>query len=560
MALKRFPDLMRLKDQSCNSNERLTIEETADNGVVKMEDEASCTSCSGTRLHNLVDQGSGYDDRGKRLMNLKRRSGVRRRRKATHEWGKFSPVFSSDSLQSNVTLLSCSLYTGSKMKEDEDNPNGKETDERTCYSYEFSGSCVDSKGLDKYSYSMENHISNDQEKMETVANKMTVIRMLEQALEEEKAAHTALCIELEKERAAAASAADEAMAMILRLQKEKASIEMETRQYLRMIEERFAYDEEEKFILQEMLIRRERENHFLEQKIEAYRMSFRGNEQSNCELSELLDVMGQRPSFSLDSPEDLCLIPQRIESTESLVNKADANFMGSRTFNGNENYLSYDGDELMKDREHKDQVNSNLHRSKLDTESVILDVHVIEDNIELKRDKNENISGPSFNTASDEPRDFHLACKKSGVQSSCSSSTLLSTSKAEIAPDSERTVVGLTRSVMSDSSSKTLPFDSGRRSLSADISERLNIDTEIEMLSERLRMLQDGKENLTFFTGCGESIKGQLKLLEEIANQLQEIKQLRDPMRGASLHPSSSKVMLKKRRCQSDSRETCESS
>ncbi|KAE8703975.1 hypothetical protein F3Y22_tig00110462pilonHSYRG00449 [Hibiscus syriacus] len=81
------------------------------------------------------------------------------------------------------------------------------------------------------------------------------IRMLEQALEEEKTKHAAICLELDKERAAAASAADEAMAMILRLQEDKASIEMEARQYQRMMEENFAYDDEEMNILKEILDR-----------------------------------------------------------------------------------------------------------------------------------------------------------------------------------------------------------------------------------------------------------------------------------------------------------------
>ncbi|KAJ7950435.1 Myosin-binding protein 2 [Quillaja saponaria] len=399
LALKMLSDVVVLRDQSCNSNARLIREGTSDNGVVKMEGDVSCSSCSGPRLHNLVDQGSGYDDKRKRLMN-KRRSGVRRRRKTTHEWEKFSPVFPSDSLQTDATLLSFSPCTGIKIEDDEDFPNGKNMDEISCCSYKFSGSCVDSKGLDKYSYSMENYISNYQEKTENVANEMTVIRMLEQALAEEKAAHTDLCIELEKERVAAATSADEAMAMISRLQKEKASIEMETMQYRRMIEERFAYDEEEMNILKEMLIRREMENHFLEKEIEAYRISSGGNEQSNVELSELLDVMGQRPSSLLDSPEDLQLIPQQVESTESLVNKVEicgnqsSDFMGPETFNGTEKYLSCDGKEMVKDREH--QVNCNLHSSMLDTEPVILDVHVIEDNIEFSKEKKEKMSEPSF--------------------------------------------------------------------------------------------------------------------------------------------------------------------
>ncbi|CAD5327760.1 unnamed protein product [Arabidopsis thaliana] len=100
---------------------------------------------------------------------------------------------------------------------------------------------------------------------------MDKVRLLEVAIEEERVAKAALVVELEQERAASASAADEAMAMILRLQADKASLEMEGKQYERMIDEKFAYDEEEMNILKEILFKREREKHFLEKELETYK-------------------------------------------------------------------------------------------------------------------------------------------------------------------------------------------------------------------------------------------------------------------------------------------------
>ncbi|KAL1200412.1 Myosin-binding protein 3 [Cardamine amara subsp. amara] len=100
---------------------------------------------------------------------------------------------------------------------------------------------------------------------------MDKVGLLEEAIEEERVAKAALMVELEEERAASASAADEAMAMILRLQADKASLEMEGKQYERMIEEKFAYDEEEMNILKEILFKREREKHFLEKELETYK-------------------------------------------------------------------------------------------------------------------------------------------------------------------------------------------------------------------------------------------------------------------------------------------------
>ncbi|KAJ6683637.1 hypothetical protein OIU85_007336 [Salix viminalis] len=140
------------------------------------------------------------------------------------------------------------------------------------------------------------------------------IKVLEQALEEEYAACSALYLELEKERSAAATAADEAMAMILRLQEEKALIEMEARQYHRMIEEKSAYDLEEMNILKEILLRREREKHFLEKELETYRQVIFGNEQLESDLQDIGTTHEQRASLQY-SREDPYLLLRRISES-----------------------------------------------------------------------------------------------------------------------------------------------------------------------------------------------------------------------------------------------------
>ena len=110
------------------------------------------------------------------------------------------------------------------------------------------------------------------------------VKELEEALKKERAARAAVCVELDKERSAAASAADEAMAMIHRLQDEKAAIEMEAMQFQRMVEEKSTFDAEEMVILKDILIRREREKHFLEKEVEAYRDLLVEAEESECSL------------------------------------------------------------------------------------------------------------------------------------------------------------------------------------------------------------------------------------------------------------------------------------
>ncbi|KAL9272734.1 Myosin-binding protein 3-like protein [Drosera capensis] len=132
---------------------------------------------------------------------------------------------------------------------------------------------------DNNSLSSEDQRINVRSGLEFEGEPGNSIIVLKQALEEAQAARASLWSELEKERIAAATAADEAMAMILRLQQEKASIEMDARQYQRIIEEKSTYDEEEMGILKEIIVRREREKHFLEKQVEAFRNLVLGTEQ-----------------------------------------------------------------------------------------------------------------------------------------------------------------------------------------------------------------------------------------------------------------------------------------
>lgn len=149
--------------------------------------------------------------------------------------------------------------------------------EATLPSIESDGQCDEDEATEKDSSFVEELVRNAQGGG-LEGNEAYTIRILEQALEEEHAARTALYLELEQERNAAATAADEAMAMILRLQEDKASIEMEARHYHRLIEEKYAYDEEEMNILKEILVRRETEIHFLENEVEAYQQMILSSE------------------------------------------------------------------------------------------------------------------------------------------------------------------------------------------------------------------------------------------------------------------------------------------
>ncbi|KAB1208100.1 hypothetical protein CJ030_MR6G021500 [Morella rubra] len=99
---------------------------------------------------------------------------------------------------------------------------------------------------------------------------VSTIELLKAALKAERKALCALYAELEEERSASAISANQTMAMITRLQEEKAAMQMEALQYQRMMEEQAEYDQEALQLLNEIMIKREKEKQELEKELEIY--------------------------------------------------------------------------------------------------------------------------------------------------------------------------------------------------------------------------------------------------------------------------------------------------
>ncbi|MED6180377.1 hypothetical protein PIB30_009730 [Stylosanthes scabra] len=99
----------------------------------------------------------------------------------------------------------------------------------------------------------------------------STIDQLKTALKSERKALSAIYQELEEERSASAVAANQTMAMITRLQEEKAAMRMEALQYQRMMEEQAEYDQEALQLLNELMLKREKEKQELEKELEEYR-------------------------------------------------------------------------------------------------------------------------------------------------------------------------------------------------------------------------------------------------------------------------------------------------
>ncbi|OAY32812.1 hypothetical protein MANES_13G047500v8 [Manihot esculenta] len=504
----------------------------------------------------------------------------------------------------HVSTSSClNHYWDNVSHGNQDVPNGTESNERMRHRFELDGSYKKGKAINRDQLSVEKFTCDSEDRLSSAGNDANAIRVLEQALKEEKAARAALYQELDKERAAAATAADEAMAMILRLQEDKASIEMEARQYHRVIEEKCAYDEEEMNILKEIIVRREREILFLEKEVEAYeQMNFPGNDLPDGDSSYKINKKEQKLPLSIGSNENPLPVPQQIENSESIGEKEvdakwSSNYEHLHTLTSGEEMMprheesasdfsasqrlvqktpSVAGkekaerdinmislgmkapqisgsseEELKKYGEHWNQAVYDMHNSMLDIESTVYDVHVIDDKTLPLKENVRKESGPLSVPTSD-----------SGVQNSQFLSDGLTTSITEFEPKVHGSSSNMHDESLFSSSSpyRTLSMDSRRRSPSVVDDERLKIDNEVEWFRERLRIVQDEKEKLTFTAEHRERVSAQLRLVEDIVNHLREIQLLREPARKVSLPPSSSKENVKKRHHRSVSSEDIESS
>ncbi|KAK7393443.1 hypothetical protein VNO78_21999 [Psophocarpus tetragonolobus] len=103
---------------------------------------------------------------------------------------------------------------------------------------------------------------------------------LRQKIEYYKKCMDSLQKELEEERNASAVATNEAMSMITRLQEEKAALQMEALQYLRMMEEQAEYDNDELDKVNDLLTEKDRQLQDLEAELEFYRSNMPNDDES----------------------------------------------------------------------------------------------------------------------------------------------------------------------------------------------------------------------------------------------------------------------------------------
>jgi len=306
------------------------------------------------------------------------------------------------------------------------------------------------------------------------------VEVLEQVLGEERAARASLALELEKERNAAASAADEALGMILRLQEEKASIEMEARQYQRMIEEKSAFDAEEMSILKEILLRREREKHFLEKEVDTYRQMFVETENNTPESKPAQIERLQTPQQITEPWDDLDTVDvsSGFEIFTNQMENPECDQSRSEPFDA----LS---DIELKEREEGGTlyaelvsrtsgiaVSKKLYEDSHDIDCHVHDIHVVTD-----EDNNGQLNVPSDHASQD--------LKLDRSQSVSDTSYVLPRGKSSMSTNMRR------------------------NSMSAIDYERLKIESEVGLLRGRLRAVQKGREKISFSSKEQSKSQGQ---------------------------------------------------
>ncbi|CAI9117743.1 OLC1v1019208C1 [Oldenlandia corymbosa var. corymbosa] len=669
-------DLIEMEGEASSSS--LLSDSGKPNSIVRIKGDLN--AAKEMRAAYVFGEREGrFDLKGKGSMHQRLRSGIRRRKKGSFDFGKHSSVSSYDrSIGEVKDGDSCSPPSinkgGNDLVEDDTvhqhyerdkhpfnlSPDTEETPPILKWGKRSSNRFELREAADCHDVQDKEFKDNGHLGLDLSGEDKSTIRLLEQAFEEEQAARAALYLELEKERSAAASAADEAMAMIQRLQEEKASVEMEARQYQRMIEEKSAYDAEEMNILKEIIVRRERENHFLEKEIEQYRqLSNVGNERSSTDEADMLGDQQTRFDYLFDTNDDPMLMLHHLSSTidkkvmvdtkrldetapmspgkselasenkllsQNSVAASAIQKQGDTTGNLLDNSVesrdfqeklisvdSYASTEYFPRSEFLYQsctASSSEYKETSTTLGKVENYHeymnvpaeiaessaeispISHGNVFLKQPGNDSYPGTHNSYSDSSGKKFHvhdvhvvvdqanLSNQEKGTEVdfvSGSTSGILGSSYApsEASAVKKRSAAsasicqisssstGEVNRTTSDISSRLPPIcpkgkspvsDFRRNSLSDIDNERLKIGYEVGWLQERLKAVQEGREKLNMSMERQEKENVQLKLLENIANQLKEIRLLSEPRyvaRQSSLPPPSSKVISKKRRSRS---------
>lgn len=155
----------------------------------------------------------------------------------------------------------------------------------------------------------DNSNSKEEENLfreESLEDEVFDVMSLRKMVKEERQRYNAACAEIEQEQGAAASAAEEAMAMILRLQSEKSAVEIQAKQFQRVVEQKQEYDLEVIESLRWTVVQVESQKNLLERQLGVLRERLRQfvNDQEIQQLQEEQELQGTASDDDDDGDED----------------------------------------------------------------------------------------------------------------------------------------------------------------------------------------------------------------------------------------------------------------
>ncbi|KAL6505818.1 hypothetical protein OROHE_023197 [Orobanche hederae] len=364
------------------------------------------------------------------------------------------------------------------------------------------------------------------------ADGVVTIERLKSALRAERKALQALYSELDEERSASAVATNQTMAMINRLQEEKAAMQMEALQYQRMMDEQSEYDQEALQLLNELMVKREKEKQELERELEVCRKKL-----MDYETKKKLRVLKENKDGSIKSgfSSPSC---SNAEDSDGLSIDLDQEVKEEEGFYGNS---------VISNQNTPVDVVLNLEESLADFEderlSILEQLKVLEEKISTRDDENEqhfedvkamddlcengHFNGEANRHENGYPNDMmnrkHYKHRRVAGQNGKSLLPLFDA----ISDENENGEVminenGSDFNAMHDSYVPKLEMGNNKHA----------IDEEVDHLYERLQALEADRE---FLKHCVSSLKKGDKgmdLLQEILQHLRDLRHVELPVRN----------------------------
>ncbi|KAF5200044.1 Myosin-binding protein [Thalictrum thalictroides] len=367
------------------------------------------------------------------------------------------------------------------------------------------------------------------------------VEHLKSVLKEERRARCALYEELEEERSANAVAAKQTMEMITRLQNEKATTQMEALQYQRMMDEQSEYDQEALQLLNELVVKVEKEKHELQMELEIHRKKVLHYEvRERRRMKRKTSELSRNLSASFSNSEDSDQLP--VDFDHESIDEDSCNGHPESSINTPANGVLHLEDLDLEGSKHMTILDESLADFEAEKLSILEKLKELEEKLftlsdeegeyfeDVKpvalfpEDENEDSSSHDFNSNGFCKNFEGQHHKEKGNMSPDANGSHHENNGLEaldVAPNEERSITA------------------GRQknsSISMTVNRRLTIEEEVDNVYERLQALEADREFLKqSISSLKKGDKG-MDLLQEILQYLRDLRSVELCTRKAGDH------------------------